>query len=309
MNAEINISIIIATFNRSHLIIQTLDSVKRQTYGNFECLIIDDHSTDNSKEVIESYIATDGRFEYHLRPIKFKKGLPGCRNFGLSISNGDYLLFFDDDDLLHHQCVEIGSKLLLTRNYDFCRFGRKVFYEDQIPILENQTISIDSEIDKACFYKIMTNELPFNSCQIIWKSDCFHEHKFNEELMYAEDWECYLKIIFGPFKGVNLKNDLMFARKHRNSNTGEYYHGNPLRIRGNILALKSIIKFLHQKGALCFKNKKFLLNQLDVINSRDDLFCFIREQSNWIEYSLWVFYFQIKPIRLFFFQLRRKHSK
>lgn len=308
MNSEIKISIIIATFNRSHLITQTLESIKNQTFTSFECLIIDDHSKDNSKEIIESYIATDNRFKYHLRSSKFKKGLPGCRNFGMTMSNGKYLLFFDDDDLLHYQCLEICMTALSVKNCDYCRFGRLAFNDEQNQIFENQMMLIDTEIDNTFFNKIMKNELPFNSCQIIWKFDCFQEHKFNEELMYAEDWECYLKILFSAFKGVNLKNVLMHARKHRHSNTGEYYLGNHTRIRGNILAIKSIIKFLNQNRALYFNRKKYLFNQLDVMIGRDDLFNFIRSQLNWLEFKFWMLYFQIKPIRLFFFHMANKHN-
>ena len=62
------ISIIIPTFNRAHLIGETLDSVLAQTYPNWECIIVDDGSTDTTDEVVGEYVKKDSRFLYHHRP-------------------------------------------------------------------------------------------------------------------------------------------------------------------------------------------------------------------------------------------------
>ena len=62
------VSIIIPTYNRAHLIKETLDSVLTQTYTNWECIIVDDGNSDNTEEVINSYIAKDQRFKYCHRP-------------------------------------------------------------------------------------------------------------------------------------------------------------------------------------------------------------------------------------------------
>lgn len=67
------VSIIIPTYNRAHLIGETLDSVLAQTYINWECIIVDDRSTDDTKEVIDSYLYGDVRFSYFKRPEKYFK--------------------------------------------------------------------------------------------------------------------------------------------------------------------------------------------------------------------------------------------
>ena len=77
-----------ATYNRAHLITNTLESIKNQTYPNFECLIIDDGGQDDTKIVVEELISEDKRFSYLVRLAKYKKGLPGCRNYGLDICKG-----------------------------------------------------------------------------------------------------------------------------------------------------------------------------------------------------------------------------
>lgn len=62
------ISIIIPTFNRAHIILKTLDSISTQTYLNWECIIVDDGSTDNTEEVLLSYCSNDSRFKFFKRP-------------------------------------------------------------------------------------------------------------------------------------------------------------------------------------------------------------------------------------------------
>lgn len=94
------VSIIIPTYNRAHLIGETLDSVLAQTYQNWECIVVDDGSTDNTEELMAEYMTKDARFQYHHRP---KDRLPGgnaARNYGFEVSKGEYVQWFDDDDIM-----------------------------------------------------------------------------------------------------------------------------------------------------------------------------------------------------------------
>ena len=88
------ISIIMATYNRAHFIKESLDSILNQSYENWECIIIDDGGMDNTAEVIDPILEGDSRFKFFQREKKYIKGLPGCRNMGLDLSVGDYIVFF-----------------------------------------------------------------------------------------------------------------------------------------------------------------------------------------------------------------------
>ena len=94
------VSIIIPTYNRAHLLGETLDSVLAQTYPNWECLVVDDGSTDGTAELLNHYIAKDSRFQYHKRPDSHLAGGNGARNYGFELSLGDYIQWFDDDDVM-----------------------------------------------------------------------------------------------------------------------------------------------------------------------------------------------------------------
>ena len=80
------ISIIIPTYNRSHLLGETLDSVLIQTYRNWECIVVDDGSTDYTPELMEFYIRKDSRFSFYRRPEEKAKGANACRNYGFEKS-------------------------------------------------------------------------------------------------------------------------------------------------------------------------------------------------------------------------------
>ena len=95
MRNEIVTSIIIPSFNRADLISETLDSVLNQTYRYWECIIVDDGSTDFSSEIISKYLELDNRFKYLERPKDRLKGPSACRNIGLQNAKGEYVIFLD----------------------------------------------------------------------------------------------------------------------------------------------------------------------------------------------------------------------
>jgi len=94
------VSIIIPTYNRAHLIGETLDSIIAQTYTNWECIVVDDGSTDGTDELLTEYCKKDGRFQYHHRPKDRPKGANTCRNYGFELSKGEYVNWFDSDDIM-----------------------------------------------------------------------------------------------------------------------------------------------------------------------------------------------------------------
>src|SRR5258708_7235502 len=91
------VSVVIASHNYAHFIPQTLDSVLAQTYPNWECIVVDDGSTDNTREVVERYADADQRIRYLWQE---NQRLAAARNRGIANSSGEYLQFLDADDLI-----------------------------------------------------------------------------------------------------------------------------------------------------------------------------------------------------------------
>jgi glycosyltransferase involved in cell wall biosynthesis len=98
------VSIIVPTYNRGNLIAQTIMSIINQKYELWECLVVDDFSNDNTKEVVESFICSDNRIKYISN--KRRKGAQGARNTGLSYASGEFIMFFDSDNIMYPNHIE-----------------------------------------------------------------------------------------------------------------------------------------------------------------------------------------------------------
>ena len=98
------ISIIIPTYNRSQLLMLTLDSVRHQTYRDWECLVVDDFSTDDTQEKVTALTREDPRFHYLKN--EQAKGAQGARNTGFAKAKGDFICFFDSDNIMYAPYLE-----------------------------------------------------------------------------------------------------------------------------------------------------------------------------------------------------------
>ena len=118
------VSIIIPLFNKEKFIEQTLKSVSQQTFSNWECIIIDDKSTDKSFQIARDYIKNDKRFSL----IKnLNKGAGAARNLGLRDAKGKYIQFLDADDVISDEKLE-SQVALFQKNHEIsfvtCAWGR-----------------------------------------------------------------------------------------------------------------------------------------------------------------------------------------
>lgn len=253
------VTIIMATYNRAHLIVETLQSIQNQTFSNWECLIVDDGGTDNTLEVITPILKEDKRFQYLKRPNTYQKGLPGCRNHGLDLAKGEFVIFFDDDDIVHPQNLELCFATFNVKPLDFCVYEKQTFFNNSNNFKFNQEhLNIGKSISKHVIASIVMNEIPIASCAVMWRKECFLHERFNENLMYAEEWECYPRIISNNKNGLSIKNVLYFNRKHPYSNTGEFYQNDVMRVNSKKLAISLVVKNLVKKNLLSQSLLKYL---------------------------------------------------
>ena len=98
------ISIIIPAYNREMVISKTLEAILSQTFLDWECLVVDDHSKDATRESIMQFVAKDSRFVF--LENERTKGACGARNTGLHHAKSDFVLFFDSDDRMHEDLLE-----------------------------------------------------------------------------------------------------------------------------------------------------------------------------------------------------------
>jgi len=188
------VSVIVTCYNQAHCIESTLRSVIAQTYQNWECIIIDDGSTDSSGKVIESLIQSDNRFNY---VKQVNAGVSSARNAGFALVKGEYINFLDGDDTIASTKIEKQIQQLIVRgdcyisicDHDhFDVSGQKKVYHrfevlDTLPfnqILYGWHNGVSFPLHAALYKKQLwdTDELPF---------DKFYKGR-------AEDWIFNLRV-------------------------------------------------------------------------------------------------------------------
>ena len=303
------VTIIMATFNRAHFIEETLLSVQNQTFVDWECFIIDDGGTDNTNEVIAPMLEQDSRFQFLKRADAYKKGLSGCRNYGLDLAKGEYIVFFDDDDIVHPDNLKIGVELIEIHHVDFCHY-QKLSFEGKKPLIQNSLIKVQQYLTKEDLEKVITQKIGLASCTVLWSKKSFNKIRFNESLLYAEEWECYSRMISENFKGIIIRNVLYYNRKHADSNTGEFYRNNPIRRASKKEAIVLVIKNMKEKELLSPSILRYFVTM--AIDFKEyDLFNQILNivELPTFEKLKWQLFYGTLPLRLSVYKLKKEIQK
>ncbi|CJH80960.1 TPA: glycosyltransferase family 2 protein [Streptococcus pneumoniae] len=120
------ISIVVPIYNVENYLRQCLDSIQKQTYPNFECIMVNDGSPDHSSKICEEFVEKDSRFKYF---EKANGGLSSARNLGIECSGGAYITFVDSDDWLEHDALDRLYGALKKENADIS-IGRYNYYDE-----------------------------------------------------------------------------------------------------------------------------------------------------------------------------------
>lgn len=190
-------TIIIPTYNRAHLIKKTVDSVLAQEFGDFEILIVDDGSQDNTEEVVE--MIADRRIKYHKKKNQ-ERG--AARNFGASRAMGLYVNFFDSDDLMYPNHLLVASKKIKEAiNPEF--FHLAYDFKDETGRIIKQVNDFSVDIQKDILFN---NRLSCNG--IFIRKDIAQQFPFEENRILAssEDWELWIRLS-SRFK-LHFSNDI-----------------------------------------------------------------------------------------------------
>lgn len=194
---DIIVSIIIPTYNRSNLIGETLMSIQQQSYQNWECIVIDDGSTDNTEETVRKFIQEDSRFLYFNRPDERPGGGNGARNYGYLMSNGKYIKWLDSDDLLGEYLLEKEIETIEKHNADLVFSSWINFDSQQSPYNErNKLINTNAESS----YELLNamgrfGDYNYPSCYLVRKKTITLSGLWNENLTINQDGEFFFRVL------------------------------------------------------------------------------------------------------------------
>ena len=189
------VSIIIPLYNRENLILETLESIKVQTYSNFECIIVDDGSTDNGIKLVKNFLNDDNRFKLFERPSNVKKGGNSCRNIGFLKSSGEYIHWFDSDDIMEPRMIENKTKVLQTNDADIviCRMAN--FIGNKKNIIESSEKNIEHISSNPAFELISRNYRVQTSQVIFLRSFILSQNVlFNTKLTRNQETEYFVRL-------------------------------------------------------------------------------------------------------------------
>ncbi|WP_310993587.1 glycosyltransferase family 2 protein [Aequorivita marina] len=182
-------SVIIPTYNRAEFITKSLDSVWAQTYRPIEVLVIDDGSTDNTKDVVEQWFTAHESKDFTAKYIYQKKsGAPAARNTGIKHATGRYLQFSDSDDVLYPNKLELQISKMQEENTPICICG---YYH----LDENGNILLEITNNRS-FKEILQSDLRLSTLISVIDTTLIDAKflKWNPKLKKYQDRDFHLKL-------------------------------------------------------------------------------------------------------------------
>ncbi|GHA49346.1 hypothetical protein GCM10007103_32700 [Salinimicrobium marinum] len=212
------VSIVIPTYNRSDLIGATLDSIIAQTYLQWECIVVDDDSIDYTVELMEFYCKKDPRVKYLQRPENRRKGANACRNYGFEKSRGNYIQWFDSDDLMVPEFLEAKVKSIEEHEVDFV-ISKSANFQD--PNSENIISRNDGyyRFDKFNLtnYNYVTQNINWLTYDFLGKRELCEKVRFNETLSSSQEYNFFCKLTCFSTKAFIIDKFLTNRRVHSDS--------------------------------------------------------------------------------------------
>ena len=213
------ISVIIPVYNAEKYLEATLESVRGQTFQDFEVICINDGSTDNSLNILQHVAAEDPRFKVFTQQ---NAGGSASRNKGLEMVKGDYIAFLDNDDLYHPQYLEILYNNIVTSDADIscCSYVRFEGYETYnfssiVPSKHISFVSTKPFIDKFV-HKKKINSLMWVK---LYRRNVFDDIKFAETLPAINDMLLNIHVLLKASKVVVCEDKLIAYRIIETSQT------------------------------------------------------------------------------------------
>lgn len=216
------ISVIVPCFNQARYLPDCLDSVFAQTYPHWECIVVNDGSTDDTRQVAAAYAVKDARFRYVEQE---NRGLSGARNRGLREMRGQYVQFLDSDDAISPEKFELhleaavgveGLPVVYCDYYYATQedIGKPLHWQPKPPrfVMEKPLWDIASRWE---------TELSIPVHCFLFDARVFTDHGicFDQELQNHEDWDCWMKVFALDVTVRHVPRKLVAYRHYEQSMT------------------------------------------------------------------------------------------
>lgn len=221
------ISVIIPCYNYGRFLAQTLDSLISQTYPHWECIIVDDGSTDNTSQVAEQFVRNDSRFRYVYQE---NSGVSAAKNTGLKNSTGDYIQFLDSDDLIESKKFEQQISFMQQQGEVDILYSNMLYFPSEDPSRRRYCMWLAEKDDRPWMPEVsgegskILRELVHGNIMVInspllRRTVIEKVGLFDESIRSWEDWDYWLQCAIGNryFQYDNPPGSLALVRMHPES--------------------------------------------------------------------------------------------
>jgi glycosyltransferase involved in cell wall biosynthesis len=258
------VSLIVNCFNQGRYLERAVKSVLAQTFSDIECLIVDDGSTDNTRQVAEYLMSIDSRVKYY---FKENGGLPAARNFGIKQAQGEWIQCLDADDWIDEDKIRFqlsyvpqGNKenIVFYSDYERVIIGN---YENIVDRQENIIGSLTSEqfIQRLLIPDFLANSPhpALQQCMLMHKS-IFSSHRFEERLKALGDRYFAVDILMNDVKFIYTPRVGAFYTKHQSNRTNNWSY-----MKNYYLLFYDMVYQHHRELAkLCSVGTNYLLEEI-----------------------------------------------
>lgn len=172
------VSIIVPIYNTERYLSKCLESIRTQTYSNIEVIMVDDGSTDGSRNVANGYAERDNRFKLFSQE---NAGVSTARNHGLDVAEGEYILFVDSDDWLEPQMIEklVYNMIEYSTDISGCQYDRSTCFTGETTEIWNRDIVLQNFLIHKQINGSLVNKL--------FKKKLINSKRLDESIKYGED--------------------------------------------------------------------------------------------------------------------------
>jgi glycosyltransferase involved in cell wall biosynthesis len=190
------ISVIIPNYNNANYVSDSIESVVNQSFIDWELIVVDDLSTDNSWDVIQTYVIKFDNIS-SFKNYSNKKGGSVCRNIGLEKSKGSYVLFLDSDDVLSNFCLKNRFEAIdIKENLDFYVNPMATFYNEI-----GDSNFIWNQFEGNHLIRFLSHNLPWQTMMVLWKKDALiNLNGFDVDFCRLQDVELHTRALLFNLK-------------------------------------------------------------------------------------------------------------
>jgi glycosyltransferase involved in cell wall biosynthesis len=186
------VSVIIPTYNRANLVGKAIKSVLNQTYQNFEVIIVDDGSTDNTEDVVRGF--PDKRVKY-IKKYKKNKGISVARNLGIKVALGKYIALLDSDDEWLPEKLDKQIKVFKSEFPEVGVVYSNTLYIDESGKNINRKLRNSKKAEGYIYEDLLEKYCVGSPSSFLIKKECFDRvGLFDDLLSGQEDWDMWIRI-------------------------------------------------------------------------------------------------------------------